>query len=70
VASPPVNDYVRRRHPGEVRRSSQVRIKTATRSGTCPMCSHPIVAWRSRIALAFSTKQWVHLSCVDQVARS
>jgi RNase P subunit RPR2 len=50
--------------------TNQVRITTASRNGTCPACRRRIIARRSRVALVFASKQWVHVQCLDEVPRT
>lgn len=50
--------------------TNPVRIITATKNGTCPACRRRIYAGRSRVALAFTSKRWVHVGCLDQVPRT
>jgi hypothetical protein len=63
-----LNDFVRRRHPGQV--NPNVRLMVATKSSVCEVCGFKIVAYRSRIGLAFASKTWVHQSCLPKVPQT
>lgn len=60
-----MNDYVRRRHPGQWQ--SPARVITARANGWCDGCENRIKRGRDKIILHFDRQKWVHIHCLDKV---